>query len=217
MLAQILQELQKKQVKLVAVSKKKPVEQIQKFYNQGHKIFGENYIQELKAKQEQLPNDIEWHFIGHLQSNKVKDIAAFIRLIHTVDSLKLLTEINKRAKQNERIIDCLLQFHIAQESSKFGLQWQDAQEILTSDKFNQLHNVNIVGVMGMASFTEDQNQVREEFRILKSIFDRLKSEFFNQKDDFYHISMGMSGDYPLAIEEGSTMVRIGSLLFGKRD
>lgn len=203
-------------VTLVAVSKTKPNEAILQAYGAGQRIFGENRVQELQDKQPALPKDIEWHMIGHLQSNKVKYIAPFVRLIHGVDSFKLLKEINKQAAKNERIIDCLLQFHIATESTKFGLSLEEAQELLASQEFQDLANARIVGVMGMATFTSDQNLVRNEFSSLKSIFDELKSRFFADHPSFKTISMGMSGDFQLAIEEGSTMVRVGSSIFGAR-
>ena len=203
-------------VKLIAVSKTKPQEDIIEAYEGGYKIFGENKPQELKQKFEALPKDIEWHFIGHLQTNKVKYIAGFVQLIHAVDSMKLLQEINKQALKHDRIINCLLQFHIAQEESKFGYDLSEAKEMLNSDEFKNLSGINIVGVMGMATFTENQVQVRSEFKQLKTNFKALKTEFFQDKTDFTEISMGMSGDYELAIEEGSTMVRVGSSIFGAR-
>lgn len=201
---------------LVAVSKTKPNESIIDAYNAGQRVFGENKVQELTEKQVDLPKDIEWHFIGHLQSKKVKSIASFVSLIHAVDSLKLLTEINKQALKNDRTIDCLLQFHIATEQSKFGLSFEEAREILESDSFVELQNISITGIMGMATFTSDKNQVREEFQALENYFNVLKSHYFKFNDNFQHISMGMSGDYKIAIEEGSTMVRIGSSIFGSR-
>ncbi len=216
MLQKILQELKTSNAKLVAVSKTKPIEQILEVYEQGHKIFGENKAFELKEKYEAMPKDIEWHFIGHLQTNKVKYIASFVQLIHAVDSLKLLKEINKQAKKNERVIDCLLQFHIAQEQSKFGLNWDTALELLNSEMFKSFQNIRIVGVMGMATFTENKMQVLQEFQTLKRLYDQLKNDFFVNDVAFKEISMGMSGDYSLAIQEGSTMVRIGSLIFGNR-
>lgn len=203
-------------VKLVAVSKTKPIVVLQEAYDAGQRVFGENKAQELTEKAEQLPKDIEWHMIGHLQSNKVKYIAPFVALIHAVDSLKLLKEINKQAKKNDRIIDCLLQFHIAEETSKFGLSLEDAQEILSSREFVEMENISVVGVMGMATFTSNQEQVRDEFRTLENYFNVIKSHFFKFNTAFKEISMGMSGDYQLAIEEGSTMVRIGSSIFGSR-
>ena len=200
-------------VTLVAVSKTQTVSAIQEAYDFGQRVFGENKVQELADKYTLLPKDIKWHVIGHLQTNKVKYIAPFVTLIHSVDSLKLLQEINKQALNNERIIDCLLQFHIAQEETKFGLSIEEAQEFLDSIDFALLKNVRIVGIMGMASFTSDSNQVRGEFKTLKSIYDQLKSDYFSAENSFKEISMGMSGDFQLAIEEGSTMVRVGSSIF----
>ena len=202
---------------LVAVSKTKPNELIEEAYSSGQRIFGENKAQELKNKAEVLPKDIEWHFIGHLQSNKVKYIAPYASLIHSIDSLKLLTEVNKQAQKNDRIIDCLLQFHIAMEESKFGLSLEEVEELLTSNEFSSLKNINIVGVMGMASFINNEEQVRNEFASLKHIFNQLNNGFFQRSETFKTISMGMSGDYKLAIEEGSTMVRVGSSIFGIRN
>ncbi|MBW6535213.1 MAG: YggS family pyridoxal phosphate-dependent enzyme [Mariniphaga sp.] len=203
-------------VKLVAVSKKKTPETIMQAYNAGHKIFGENKAQELIQKQEELPKDIEWHFIGHLQTNKAKYLAPFVNMIHGIDSFKILKTVNREAQKNNRIIPCLLQFHIAQESSKFGLSEEEAHEILDSDEYKALKNVSIVGVMGMATYTEDEQQVRNEFRFLRKIFDKLKKEYFPRKKGFKEISMGMSDDYQIALEEGSTIVRVGSKIFGSR-
>lgn len=203
-------------VKLVAVSKKKSPEIIMEAYNAGHKIFGENKAQELIQKQEALPEDIEWHFIGHLQTNKAKYLAPFVSMIHSIDSFKILKTVNKEAKKNNRIIPCLLQFHIAQESTKFGLSEEEAYEILDSDEYKALKNVSIAGVMGMATFTDDEQQVRNEFRFLKKIFEKLKKEYFPRKKGFKEISMGMSDDYLIAVEEGSTIVRVGSKIFGAR-
>ena len=203
-------------VELVAVSKTKPNSSILEAYAAGHRVFGENRIQELIAKSDALPKDIEWHMIGHLQSNKVKYIAPFIGLIHAVDKAKLLTEINKEALKSNRVIRVLLQFHIAKEESKFGMSLAEAEELLSSYQFKSFENIEVVGVMGMATFTSDEEQVRNEFRNLKSIFERLKSDHFRDQASFKEISMGMSDDYNLAIEEGSTMVRIGSSIFGKR-
>ena len=203
-------------VSLVAVSKTKPNDAILEAYNAGQRIFGENKVQELTQKELDLPKDIEWHFIGHLQSKKVKSIAPFVSLIHAVDSIKLLTEINKQALKNNRTINCLLQFHIATEQSKYGLTFEEVREILESDVFVELQNISITGVMGMATFTENENQVREEFQALGNYFNVLKSHYFKFNDNFEHISMGMSGDFQIAIEEGSTMVRIGSSIFGSR-
>jgi pyridoxal phosphate enzyme (YggS family) len=204
-------------IKLVAVSKTKPVEDILKVYNTGHKIFGENRVQELAAKYEQLPRDIEWHLIGHLQSNKVKYIAKFVHLIHSVDSLKLLVTINQEAIKSERIIDVLFQIYIAREETKFGLDKNELIEILVSSEFKNLKNINVRGLMGIASFTEDVDQVRFEFRQLKEIFDTCKHDYFAEDSNFSELSMGMSGDYKIAIDEGATIIRVGSLLFGERN
>ena len=203
-------------VTLVAVSKTKPVSDLQEVYDAGQRVFGENKVQEMSEKFEVLPKDIQWHLIGHLQTNKVKYIAPFVSLIHSVDSMKLLNEINKEAKKNNRVIDCLLQFHIAEEETKFGLSIEEAKELLESKEFVEMQNVSIVGIMGMASFTENIETVRHEFRVLESYFQILKSHFFKFNHHFKEISMGMSGDYLLAIEEGSTMVRVGSSIFGTR-
>jgi pyridoxal phosphate enzyme (YggS family) len=202
-------------VTLVAVSKTKPVADLMEAYNTGQRVFGENYVQELVEKHEALPKDIQWHFIGHLQSRKVKLIAPFVNLIHGVDSLKLLHEINKEAKKNNRVIDCLLQIFIAEEESKFGLDEKELTEILSSDEFKNLKNIRIIGLMGMATFTENHNQIKKEFQNLKSIFDKV-SKLKTDNCQLNTISMGMSGDYQLAIECGSTMVRIGSSIFGVR-
>ncbi len=203
-------------VRLVAVTKTKPPEIILEAYNSGHKIFGENKAQELIQKYGELPNDIEWHFIGHLQTNKARFLAPFVSLIHGIDSFKILKTVNKEAKKNNRIIPCLLQFHIAEETTKFGLSEEEAHEMLDSAEFKALENVSIAGVMGMATFTENEMQVRNEFRFLKKIFDKLKKEYFRGKKEFKEISMGMSDDYSIAVEEGSTIVRIGSKIFGER-
>lgn len=203
-------------VTLVAVSKTYPASDIQQAYAAGQRHFGENKVQEMVDKQALLPIDIQWHLIGHLQSNKVKYITSFVALIHSVDSLKLLQEINKQAMKNERIIDCLLQFHVAKEETKFGLSLVGANNLLTSPEFAQMKNVRIVGIMGMASFTNDKNTVRSEFKLLKSIFDELKKAYFLTENSFKEISMGMSGDYKIAVEEGSTIIRVGSSIFGLR-
>jgi pyridoxal phosphate enzyme (YggS family) len=202
-------------VTLVAVSKTKPVADLMEAYNAGQRIFGENYVQELVEKHEELPKDIQWHFIGHLQSRKVKLIAPFVNLIHGVDSLKLLQEINKQAQKHNRLIDCLLQIYIAEEESKFGLNEIELMEILASDEFKELKNIKIVGLMGMATFSENQNQIKKEFENLKTIFDKV-SQLKTENCELKTISMGMSGDYLLAIECGSNMVRIGSSIFGSR-
>jgi pyridoxal phosphate enzyme (YggS family) len=204
------------QVELVAVSKTKPVEMLMEAYNHGQRAFGENKVQEMVAKFEVMPKDIQWHFIGHLQTNKIKYIAPFVHLIHGVDSFKLLKSINTEARKVSRVIPCLLQFHIAEEETKFGLSMDEAREMLDSAEFKLLENVRISGVMGMATFTDDEAQIRKEFATLKKYFDQLKLDYFSANNDFKEISMGMSGDYLIAIEEGSTMVRIGSTIFGER-
>lgn len=203
-------------VKLIAVSKTKPVEDILKLYHAGQTIFGENRPQELREKHAQIAEPIEWHFIGHLQSNKIKYIAPFVSLIHSIDSFKLLQEVDKQARKNERIIPCLLQFHIATEESKFGFTLEECSEMLSNSDFQKLKNIEIVGVMGMATFTDNQEQIRHEFRSLHTIFSNLKRQFFSDNPDFKELSMGMTDDYQIAIEEGSTMVRIGSAIFGER-
>ncbi len=216
----ILKEIQKEiapfNAQLVAVSKTKPNEQILELYREGQRVFGENRVQELVKKEAVLPKDIKWHMIGHLQSNKVKYIAPFIDLIHSVDSLKLLKEINKQGKKNDRIISCLLEFKIGKEEAKAGLSINEGHSLLTSIQKDILPFVQIKGVMGMASFSNDKDQVRAEFRQLKNIFEEIKSHYFQMDLSFAIISMGMSGDYPIALEEGSTMVRIGTKLFGQR-
>lgn len=209
-------------VTLVAVSKTKPVSDLMEAYNAGQRIFGENKIQEMVEKWEQMPKDIQWHMIGHVQTNKVKFMAPFVSLIHGVDSLKLLEEINKQARKNNRIIDCLLQIYIAEEETKFGLDEEELASLLASPSFKEMKNIRIVGLMGMATFTDNQNQIQKEFLHLKSIFDSLHSKDGMQSVstttnvDLQIISMGMSGDYQLAISCGSTMVRIGSSIFGGR-
>jgi len=203
-------------VRLIAVSKTKPTELLLEAYNHGQRAFGENKVQEMVGKYEELPKDIEWHFIGHLQSNKIKYIAPFVHLIHGVDSFKLLKSIDVEAKKAGRIIPCLLQFHIAEEETKFGLSINEATEMLNSQEYKLLYNIQISGVMGMATYTDDENQVRKEFACLKAYYNTLKSEYFAGNVDFKEISMGMSGDYHLAIAEGTTMVRIGSNIFGER-
>jgi len=203
-------------VTLVAISKTKTREEIMQAYDTGHRVFGENKVQELVSKGEALPRDIEWHMVGHLQSNKVKYIAPFVSLIQSVDSMKLLRVINKEGSKNGRVIPCLLQFHIAEEETKFGLDMQEAREMLDSPQFRDMTHVKILGVMGMATFTDRMEQVRKEFRKLAGIFRTLKNDYFRDDDSFREISMGMSGDYPVALEEGATMVRIGSLIFGER-
>ncbi len=200
-------------VTLVAVSKTKPDEAIMEAYETGHRVFGENKVQEMVQKWERLPKDIEWHMIGHVQRNKVKYMAEFVSLIHGVDSLRLLQDIDKQAKKHNRVIPCLLQMHIAEEDTKFGLDTKELQEILESETLEALKNVKIVGLMGMATFTQNQEQIRKEFTYLKSIFDDLTQKL----PELSILSMGMSGDYEIAIEVGSTMVRIGSSIFGARN
>ena len=204
-------------VRLVAVSKTKPLSDIEEAYKAGQRIFGENKVQELAEKHESLPDDIEWHMIGHLQTNKVKQIAPFVSMIHSVDSLKLLKVINKEAKKNNRVVRCLFQFFIADETTKFGMNKEEAEAILSSDEFAEMKNVDISGVMGVATNTSDKDQIRREFHNLKQIFDDLKSKYFNESQDFCEISMGMSHDYQIAQQEGSTLVRVGSLIFGNRN
>ena len=215
--SRISDELNANNITLVAVSKTKPAADIQDLYNHGHRDFGENYVQELQEKQEQLPKDIRWHFIGHLQSNKIKYIAPFVHLIHGIDSFKLLKEVDKQAKKTNRTTDVLLQVHIAQEETKFGLDETELNDIFNtrSNELAELKNVNVKGLMGMASFTEDKEVVRKEFHFLKGLFDQY-AQTKAPNCQFEILSMGMSGDYPIAIEEGSTMVRIGSLIFGER-
>jgi len=211
----IFEELKAKNVTLVAVSKTKPAEEILELYKLGQRDFGENYVQELTEKYEQLPKDIRWHFIGHLQSNKVKYIAPFVSLIEGVDSKKLLIEIDKQAKKNNCVIDCLLQVHIAKEETKFGFDEKESHELLNTN-FKDYKNVRIQGLMGIASFTDDMEKVRTEFKLLKSLFDKY-STLTIDNCQLSILSMGMSADYKIAIEERSNMVRIGSLLFGKRE
>jgi pyridoxal phosphate enzyme (YggS family) len=208
--------LQGTSCKLVAVSKTKPVEAILAAYQAGVRRFGENKVQEMSKKQLLLPKDIEWHMIGHLQTNKVKYIASFVSLIHSIDSIKLLEEVNKRAAQNNRVIDCLLQIHIAKEDTKFGLDYHEAEALLQLPTFSQLKNIRIVGVMGMASNTEDNDLIRREFRALKQFYDKIKQQYSGENILFSEISMGMSGDYQIAIAEGSTLIRVGSAIFGSR-
>ena len=204
-------------VKVVAVSKTKPMDFIMEVYNEGHRLFGENKIQELTVKSIELPKDIEWHMVGHLQSNKVKYISPFISLIHSVDSLKLLEVINKEGQKNNRIIDVLLQLYIADEDTKFGLNEQELTDLLSSAGFSSLENIRVKGLMGMATFSDDENKIRSEFRSLARIFKHTKESFFRNEDFFSELSMGMSADYRIAIEEGATIIRIGSLIFGERN
>ena len=220
MLTAVLQNIQEElapyQAKLIAVSKTYPKEVLLEAYECGQRDFGENRVQEIVDKAEALPKDINWHFIGHLQTNKVKYIAPFVHLIHAVDSFKLLEEIDKRAGANDRVIDVLLQFKIAEEDTKYGYEATEIFSMLKEESWQDLKNVHVVGVMGMATYTDDQQQVAREFRQLHTYFERLKADYFQEKPYFKEISMGMSGDYPLALAEGSTMVRIGSKIFGDR-
>ena len=202
--------------KLVAVSKTKPVEDILKLYDEGQRIFGENRVQELVEKYDEMPKDIQWHIIGTLQKNKVKYIAPFVSLIHSIDSIDLLKTANKEAAKNDRVMDVLLQIRIAEEETKQGFEWDELLQDITKDVIDALHNVRVVGVMGMASFVDDKNQVQEEFSQLKHYFDILKKDIFSE-DSFKEISMGMSGDYEIALAQGATLVRIGSALFGSRN
>lgn len=212
----IQEELNRLAVKLIAVSKTKPQEEILEAYHAGQRAFGENIVQELVEKQAALPKDIEWHLIGHLQSNKVKYIAPFVSLIHSADSLKLLKEINKQALKHQRVIDCLLQVHIAAEDTKFGLDHADLIELLRAEALEELKNIRITGLMGIATNTSNEKVVKDEFYELKTLFDGIKRSFFNDVTYFDTLSMGMSADYKIAVEQGSTMVRLGSTVFGGR-
>jgi pyridoxal phosphate enzyme (YggS family) len=203
--------------RLIAVSKTQPTEKILEAYHAGQRVFGENKVQELSAKYEALPKDIQWHMIGHLQSNKVKYITPFISLIHSVDSVKLLQEIDKQARKANRIIDCLLQIHIAEEETKFGFSEEEAFQLFQSETITHLSNIKITGLMGMATLTENVDQVRKEFRGLRSLFEKIKSQYANDRVDMEELSMGMSSDYTIAIEEGSTYIRIGTAIFGERN
>ena len=209
-------ELKPDHVKLVAISKTKPTEDIMAAYEAGQRIFGENMVQELVGKQEALPKDIEWHLVGHLQTNKVKYIAPFVAMIQSVDSLKLLKEINKYALKNDRTIDCLLQVYIADEDTKFGLDHAELIELLRNEEFAELKNIRIRGLMGIATNTDNEKRIKEEFYELKMLFDGVKVSFFRKEYTFDILSMGMSSDYKIAIEQGSNMVRLGSTIFGKR-
>jgi PLP dependent protein len=202
-----------KNIEIIVVTKFQEKDSINEVYNTGHRVFAENKVQEILRKRDMLPSDVQWHMIGHMQTNKVKYIAPFISMIHSIDSLKLLKEVNKQALKNNRIIDCLLQFHIATEETKFGLNSEEAIEILHDEQFPKLQNINICGVMGMGSFSDDIALVRAEFRHLRKIFQELKHIVFADNDSFRHLSMGMTNDYQTAIEEGTTMLRIGSLIF----
>lgn len=204
-------------IKIIAVSKTKSSKDILEVYNAGHRLFGENRVQELIVKAELLPKDIQWHMIGHLQTNKVKLIAPFVNLIHSIDGLKLLVTVNNEAFKNNRIQDCLFQICIASEETKFGLSYTALRELLASKEFQELHNIRITGLMGMATFTDQEDIIRNEFRNLSEIFKEVKNDFFPKQDYFCELSMGMSGDYAIAIEEGATMIRIGTIIFGERN
>lgn len=204
------------QVRLVAVSKFHPNEALQEAYDAGQRIFGESKVQEMTQKYESLPKDIEWHFIGHLQTNKIKYMAPYVAMIHGVDSFRLLVEINKQAAKAGRIIPCLLQIHIAQEETKFGFSFEECREMLAQGEWKSLKNISLCGLMGMATNTEDETDIQKEFQSLGTFFQKIKKEFFNENPSFKELSMGMSDDYPIAIENGSTLVRVGSRIFGNR-
>lgn len=203
-------------VKLLAISKYQPIEAIQEAYDAGQRMFGENHIQEMAAKAAALPKDIQWHFTGHVQTNKIKYMAPFVSLVHAVDSFRLLREIDKHAAKHERRIDCLLQIHIAQEDTKYGLTVDECRQLLANEPWRELEHVRITGLMAMGSNTDDMEQVRHEFRQIKGLFDELKEKHFANEPSFSQLSEGMTDDYPIAIEEGSTIVRIGSMIFGER-
>ena len=212
----VVKQTLKENVKLVAVSKYQPIELLEEAYEAGQRVFGESHALEVRDKAEAMPKDIEWHFIGHLQTNKVKYIAPFISCIESVDSLKLMQEINKQALKNDRMIDCLLQFHVAQEETKSGFTLEECEQVLSSEEFSNLKNIRIIGVMGMATYTEDEKQIRKEFKTLVANFAYLKMAYFSTNQDFKEISMGMTDDYKIAMSEGSTIVRVGSGIFGER-
>ena len=203
-------------VSLLAISKYQPIEALQKAYDAGQRMFGENHIQEMAAKAASLPKDIQWHFTGHVQTNKIKYMAPFVNLIHAVDSFRLLREIDKHAAKHERCIDCLLQIHIAQEETKYGLTVDECRHLLANEPWRELQHIRITGLMAMGSNTDDMEQVRSEFKQIKNLFDELKEKYFPDEPSFCQISEGMTDDYPIAIEEGSTIVRIGSMIFGER-
>ena len=203
-------------VSLLAISKYQPIEALQEAYDAGQRMFGENHIQEMAAKASSLPKDIQWHFTGHVQTNKIKYMAPFVNLIHAVDSFRLLREIDKHAAKHERCIDCLLQIHIAQEETKYGLSVDECRHLLANEPWRELQHIRITGLMAMGSNTDDMEQVRSEFKQIKNLFDELKEKYFPDEPSFCQISEGMTDDYPIAIEEGSTIVRIGSMIFGER-
>ena len=213
---EILREIPES-VQLIAVSKLHPASEVEAAYALGQRDFGENWAQEMREKHETLPQDIRWHFIGHLQTNKIKYIIPYVHLIHSIDSFKLLQEVDRQAAKHNRTVGCLLQFHVATEETKSGFMMDECEQMLQLPEFTTLKNVEIKGVMGMASLTDDMEQVRREFRTLRSFFDKLKTEYFSENPDFKELSMGMTSDYRIAIEEGSTMIRVGSAIFGARD
>lgn len=204
-------------VSLLAISKYQPIEALQEAYDAGQRMFGENHIQEMAVKAAVLPKDIEWHFTGHVQTNKIKYMAPFVHLVHAVDSFRLLREIDKHAAKHNRVIDCLLQIHIAQEETKYGLTIDECRELLATEPWRDLQHVRITGLMAMGSNTDDMKQVRNEFRQMHQLFEELKAEYFVDEPSFCQLSEGMTDDYPIAIEEGSTIVRIGSMIFGERE
>ena len=219
-IAQRIQDLRcslPSEVSLLAISKYQPIERLQEAYDAGQRLFGENHIQEMAAKAATLPADIQWHFTGHVQTNKIKYMASFVSLIHAVDSFRLLREIDKHAARHGRVIDCLLQIHIAQEDTKYGFTPDECLNMLANEPWRELHHVRITGLMAMGSNTDDMEQVRGEFKQIKSLFDELKEKCFSDEPSFCQISEGMTDDYPIAIEEGSTIVRIGSMIFGERE
>ena len=203
-------------VSLLAISKYQPIEALQEAYDAGQRLFGENHIQEMAAKAAVLPKDIEWHFTGHVQTNKIKYMAPFVSLIHAVDSFRLLREIDKHAAKHNRVIDCLLQIHIAQEETKYGLTIEECRQLLATEPWRELQHIRITGLMAMGSNTDDMHQVRSEFRQMRHLFEELKTTYFADEPSFAQLSEGMTDDYPIAIEEGSTIVRIGSMIFGSR-
>lgn len=213
---QVLQEIKPFHAQLIAVSKTKPVEDILEVYNAGQRLFGENKVQEMVSKHEAVPQDIRWHLIGHLQTNKVKLIAPFVSMIHSVDSIKLLQEINKQAEKNNRIIDCLLQIFVADEETKFGLSEEELFALLSSAEYSSLKNIRICGLMGMATNTDDENKIAAEFSHLKKMFEEVKQKYFNTEASFKELSMGMSSDYKIALQHGATFIRVGSMIFGER-
>lgn len=216
-LKQVLSEIQGLPTQLVAISKYHPIDSVREAYEAGQRVFGESHVQELTMKHEALPSDIQWHFIGHLQTNKVKYIASFVSLIHAVDTMKLLCEINKQAEKNDRVIPCLLQVHIAKEDTKFGFTPNELLEFFNKGEWKKLNNIQISGIMCMATNTDDEQQIRNEFHTVKQLYNKVKNDYFKDCDYFSELSMGMSHDYHIAIQEGSTMIRVGSKIFGERN